>query len=221
MSCKATQYKRIKSIRITKKTKEMFDLVVPNTNNFFLANGILTHNTGKSWLMKKSLALSPLWSWTTGRGMTGVGLVASVTKDEYGAFTLQVGPLVMADNGMIGIDEMEKMDKSDYGMLNNAMAEEQTKITKAGVDQTLRVRTSILATSNPLHRKFNDRDTIIRQLAPIPKDILDRFDIIWAMREEIDPSKLDEKFMARHVQDENKTNSIWDFEQMRYYSFAI
>jgi DNA replicative helicase MCM subunit Mcm2 (Cdc46/Mcm family) len=108
------------------------------------------------------------------------------------------------------------MNKDDYGVLNNAMAEEQTKITKANIDQMLRVRTSITATSNPIHKKFTDHDTIISQLAPIPKDILDRFDVIWAMREKIDADKLEAKYMARHL-NAGQTKQIWSNEEMRNY----
>ena len=43
-----TLHKKIKSIRSTGRTKRMFDLIVPDTNNFFLENGILVHNTGKT-----------------------------------------------------------------------------------------------------------------------------------------------------------------------------
>ncbi|MFW5903044.1 MAG: hypothetical protein ACOCTT_04100, partial [archaeon] len=48
MSLKTSPIK-IKSIRFTEKTEEMFDLIVPGTNNFFLSNGILAHNTGKTY----------------------------------------------------------------------------------------------------------------------------------------------------------------------------
>ena len=177
--------------------------------------------SGKSYLMKRSLAISPLKNWTTGRGLSGVGLIACVVRDEYGMYTLEVGPLVMADKGIVGIDEMEKMNKTDYGMLNNAMAEEKTKITKANINQELRTRTSILATSNPIHKKFTNRDSIISQLAPIPKDILDRFDSLWVMREDIDLDKLEDKYMARHIDGSEKINQIWSNEEMRnYISYA-
>lgn len=172
--------------------------------------------SGKTFLMKKAVVLSPLWQWAQGAGLTKAGLVAAVVKDEFGSFTLEVGPLVMANNGTAGLDELDKMDKGDYGILNNAMNDEQTKITKAAIDQMLRTRTSILATANPLHKTFVDSEPIMRQLAPIPKDVLDRFDVVWAMREEIDQEKMEDKYMARHLHSE-VVNQIWSNEQMRNY----
>lgn len=173
--------------------------------------------SGKSYLMRRSIVLSPLWNWSHGKGLTGVGLVACVVRDEYGGYTLEVGPLVMSDKGIIGIDEMEKMAKSDYGMMNNAMAEEKTKITKGPIDQELRTRTSILATSNPIHKKFTNKASIISQFEPIPKDIQDRFDAMWPMREKIDLEKLEDKYMARHIDDSEIVKQIWDNEDMRKY----
>ncbi len=173
--------------------------------------------SGKSYLMKRSLILSPLKNWTTGKGLSGVGLIACIVRDEYGSYSLEVGPIVMSDKGIVGIDEMEKMNKSDYGMLNNVMSEEKTKITKANIDQELRARTAILATSNPIHKKFTDRDSLISQLAPIPRDIIDRFDVIWAMREDIDMDKLEDKYMARHIHNSEKIKQIWSNEEMTNY----
>jgi len=53
LSFKTTPNKiKIKSIRTTKRTERMFDLIVPDTNNFFLENGLLVHNTGKTYSSK-------------------------------------------------------------------------------------------------------------------------------------------------------------------------
>ena len=51
MSHKITHNKTIKSIRRTGRIEEMVDLVVPDTNNFFLSNGVLSHNSGKTFSM--------------------------------------------------------------------------------------------------------------------------------------------------------------------------
>ena len=171
---------------------------------------------GKTALSKKSIKISPLWHWTTGAGLTRAGLVACISKDDYGNFTLEAGPLVMADKGILAIDEMEKMNPDDYGMLNNAMVDEETKITKANIDQLLKTRTSILSTANPTHKKFVPEEPAHTQLAPIPKDILDRFDVIWPMREDVDQDKLEDKYMARHLQSEG-IKQIYSNEDMRQY----
>lgn len=172
--------------------------------------------TGKSILQKKTLKIAPLWHWTQGAGLTKAGFVAAVIRDEYGSYTLEVGPFVMAHKGSCGLDEMEKMNKGDYGMLNNGMNDEKTKITKANIDQWLKTETSLISTSNPLHKKFVDSEPIMSQLKPIPKDLLDRFDVIWAMREKIDQDKFEEKYMSRHT-DGQSIEQIWTNKQMQNY----
>ncbi len=47
----------------------------------------------------RQLAISPHKNWTTGRGLTGVGLIACIVKDEYGGNTLDVGPIILGDKG--------------------------------------------------------------------------------------------------------------------------
>lgn len=177
-------------------------------------------SAGKSYLGKRSLKISPLRDWVQGAGLTKVGLVACISKDEYGSYTLEVGPLVIADGGSCMIDELDKLPKEHFGMLNNSMNDEETKITKANINQVLRTRTSVLATSNPKHKTFTDQETIIKQLGPIPKDILDRFDVIWAMREKVDQDKLDDKYNARHLGG-SQIKQLWSNKDMtNYISYA-
>lgn len=223
LSCKRTrvrnQLKDKKILGITKTEEKigMYDLIVPDYHNFILSNGIISHNSGKTFLARRGVTLSPHWVWTTGKGLTAAGLVACVVKDEFEGFTLEIGPLIMADMGSVFIDEIEKMDKEYYGALNNIMAEEETKITKGTIDQTLRSKVAMVCTSNPIHRIFHDNDSIYNQLAPIPKDILDRFDVIWAMREDIDPDKINEKSMDRHIEGSHNVDPIWSKEDMQPY----
>lgn len=200
------------------KSSKVYGFELDSKSNWYITdNFMITHNTGKSYLADRSIIISPLWDWTHGKGLTGVGLVAAVTRDEHGNYTLEVGPFVIADKGILEIDEMEKMNKDDYGMLNNGMSHEKTKITKANINQTLKTRTSILATSNPLHKKFSDSESIIKQFAPIPKDILDRFDVLWPMREKIDSTKLADKYMARHRKKKEGIKPMWSNDEMRNY----
>ncbi len=47
---------KVESIRrIANEEVEMYDLIVPNTNNFILSNGVLTHNSGKTLSMVREV----------------------------------------------------------------------------------------------------------------------------------------------------------------------
>lgn len=152
--------------------------------------------TGKSILCHRSRIISPINYWTEGGGLSGVGLVACVVNDDISGYSLEVGPLVMADGGLIVIDEFNLMHKEDYSKMNNAMDKEQANITKANINHTVTTRTSVLANANPIHGRFTEENAL-RELTNIPKPILDRFNLVWAMREKVDEKSIQRKTMAQ------------------------
>lgn len=141
---------------------------------------------GKSHLITALLNRSPKIIGITGSNTTQAGLTTSAVKDELtGAWTLEAGALILADTGVLCIDEFDKLSKTTQKSLNQAMEQLCVSSTKAGLNQTISARTSILACANPKYSRFNPYKPIKEQI-DIPDSTLSRFDLVFALNDIIE-----------------------------------
>ncbi|CAK9301437.1 unnamed protein product [Gordionus sp. m RMFG-2023] len=155
--------------------------------------------TAKSQLLKfvSQQGLVPLGAvYTSGKGSSAAGLTASVIKDPHSRnFIMEGGAMVLADGGVVCIDEFDKMREEDRVAIHEAMEQQTISIAKAGITTTLNSRCSVLAAANSVFGRWDDTkgDENINFLPTI----LSRFDLIFIIKDTFDKDR-DIK-MAKHV----------------------
>jgi len=152
--------------------------------------------TAKSEMLKFCARIAPRGLYTSGRGSTAAGLTAAVVRDKIGILTLEAGAVVLGDQGLVCIDEFDKMKPEDRSALHEVMEQQTASIAKGGIVATLNARTSILAAANPLYGKYDPYKNITENVnLPIP--LLTRFDLIFVVRDI--PRKEKDMRIAKHI----------------------
>ncbi len=154
--------------------------------------------TAKSKMGEAVYRIAPRAFYTSGRGSSGVGLTASTIQDKTtGAYMLEPGITVLADQGLAVIDEFDKMKPEDRSALHEVMEQQTVSIARGGINATLNARASIVAIANPVYGQYDPFKNLTDNIPSIPIPLLTRFDMIFVVRD-IPNAEKDRK-IARHI----------------------
>ncbi|KAI1730732.1 MCM2/3/5 family domain-containing protein [Ditylenchus destructor] len=152
--------------------------------------------TAKSQLLKFVEKVAPIAVYTSGKGSSAAGLTASVIRDPQSkSFIMEGGAMVLADGGVVCIDEFDKMREDDRVAIHEAMEQQTISIAKAGITTTLNSRCSVLAAANSVFGRWDD--TRGDENIDFMPTILSRFDTIFVVKDVHDATR--DAQLAKHV----------------------
>ncbi|KAK1936177.1 putative DNA replication licensing factor MCM5 [Babesia divergens] len=139
-------------------------------------------SVAKSQILKFVDHVAPISVYTSGKGSSAAGLTAAVVRDKMGVFSLEGGAMVLADGGVVCIDEFDKMREDDAVAIHEAMEQQTISISKAGITTMLNTRCAVIAAANPTFGSYSD-DADTTDQHEFKTTILSRFDLIFLLRD--------------------------------------
>eukprot|EP01053_Blabericola_migrator_P000559 Blabericola_migrator_1__558@NODE_1138_length_5313_cov_213_148685_g774_i0_p1_GENE_NODE_1138_length_5313_cov_213_148685_g774_i0NODE_1138_length_5313_cov_213_148685_g774_i0_p1_ORF_typecomplete_len752_score123_99MCM/PF00493_23/2_1e03MCM/PF00493_23/2_4e93MCM_lid/PF17855_1/1_1e28MCM_OB/PF17207_3/1_1e27Mg_chelatase/PF01078_21/9_1e07Sigma54_activat/PF00158_26/0_00044AAA_3/PF07726_11/0_006AAA_5/PF07728_14/0_0073RuvB_N/PF05496_12/0_0092AAA_2/PF07724_14/0_015Sigma54_activ_2/PF14532_6/0_023AAA_32/PF13654_6/ len=153
-------------------------------------------STAKSQILKFVERTAPVAVYTSGKGSSAAGLTAALIRDHSGNYALEGGAMVLADGGVVCIDEFDKMKDDDRVAIHEAMEQQTISIAKAGINTVLTTQCAVLAAANPTFGCYDDTKAASEQ-HNFEATILSRFDCIWLVRDEKNIEK--DRVIAQHI----------------------
>lgn len=140
----------------------------------------------KSVLLRAAAEISPRGIYTNAKTSSGVGLTASVVRDEKGVgnsgFVCVAGPAVLADRGRLALDEADKGEPEDLTALLECLEQGSVTINKAGINVRLNARFAAIVAANPDGGRFDPHREISDQIG-LAAPFVSRMDYVFIVQD--------------------------------------
>lgn len=196
-------YDEIKSaliLQLCNKRNDKKNITTRNKSNVLL---IGDPGTAKSVMCDFAVNVTHGAKKAVGGGSSAVGITASVVKEEesLGGYRVEPGAMVLAKE-LLFIDELNNLQDEDKPRLQEGMSEQVVSIDKANLHVKMKVTGGVIAAANPIGGHFNmDTGESIEKQFNIPTPILNRFDTIFVMTDEVaedNDMNIAKKMLHRH-----------------------
>ncbi|MGD9674010.1 MAG: hypothetical protein AB7U98_11095 [Candidatus Nitrosocosmicus sp.] len=166
-------------------------------------NALLIGDPGlaKTTILEKSTRLVPNSQYAGGQSSTGLSLTSQISKEDGGMYTLRFGPVVLAKNSLCCINELGQLPLSEHKHLLDTMEENGHPMAKYGFSTFIEAHPSIIASANPINNKWQNEEVASFAEFPTLSQIIDRFDLIFVLREKKDP-----EYLQRYVEEKKKVS---------------
>ena len=144
----------------------------------------------KSQIIKDVVFLAPKGKFGQVTNMTRGGL-STAAVEENGEWCVKSGFFSQADQGVAGLDEIDKVQKKeDLNCLVSVLNDQIQLVSKIGKnDIPFNTRTAVLGAANPKGGHLRQEEIMNHIEETIPSYIFQRFDLIFAIRDVPDLEK--------------------------------
>jgi replicative DNA helicase Mcm len=175
-------------------------------------------STGKSRVLKRVYTLFPNNQYVDLTNATQAGLVGAIEKIKGylgEVYSFRRGAIPKANGAVLCLDEK---NKDTYKYFNTSMEDGFTKVNKVGRDIHLKTNCAYLWGCNPKREKF-DLDRTLTEQIDIPDSILSRFDLIFALFNNV-KEKEDIKQIVRAIKGGKEKEYVDEDVLKRYILYA-